>query len=85
MCVCVYKSYILSSTERLFCCITTHQCGETRELFEYGIENWPTLHQPDNLPHSHQQTYKHNKGTLTHMYHFSFFICAINGYRVLNS
>ena len=39
---------VLSS--RLFCCITTFQCGYTREMLQAGIETWQTLHPPNILP-----------------------------------
>ena len=34
---------MLSSTDRLFHCITTLQCGYTRRALEAGIETHPTL------------------------------------------
>ena len=42
--------YILSSTNTLFCCITTLQCEQTREMLQVGIETRLTLRQSDILP-----------------------------------
>ena len=36
--------YIFSSTDRLFCCITMLQCGQTYRMLQAGIETCPTLH-----------------------------------------
>ena len=45
MCVYIYiYIYILSSTDRLFCCLTTLQCGKTHKILPAGIEAHPTLH-----------------------------------------
>ena len=38
-----HQQYILSSPDRLFRCITTLQCGETRGTQGAGIETRPTL------------------------------------------
>ena len=47
---------ILSSTDRLFRCITTHQCGKTREMLQAGVETRLILRQSDILQmQSHQQ------------------------------
>ena len=45
--------YILSSIDRLFHCITTHQCSWTCEMLQSGIEPGK-LCQPDNILHSNQ-------------------------------
>ena len=46
---CIY-TYILSSKDRLFLCITSLQCDSTREMFQAGIETSLTLRQTDNIP-----------------------------------
>ena len=42
--------FILSSTDRLFRCIITLQCGSTYEMLQAGIESRLILHQSDILP-----------------------------------
>ena len=58
MFVCIYI-YILSSTDRLFSCITTHQSGETHKILQAGIETLVTLCQSDNIPHMYIYTHIH--------------------------
>ena len=41
---------ILSSTDRLLCCITTLQCGQTLKMLQAGIENRVIFRQSDILP-----------------------------------
>ena len=54
--ICIYINiyhiyiYILSSTNRLFRCITTLQCSYTREMLQAGIETRLSLRQSDILP-----------------------------------
>ena len=44
-----WEAYTMSSIDRLFCCITTLQCGYTREIIQDGIETRLTLRQSDIL------------------------------------
>ena len=41
--------YILSSTDRMFRCISTLQCGYTRETLQAGIKMRLNLRQIDNI------------------------------------
>ena len=43
---------ISSFTDRLFHCITTHPCGETREMLQAGIETWKYM-----FIHTHTHTH----------------------------
>ena len=66
MCLCVslhmhvslyiHQIDILSSTDKLFRCISIHPCGETHEMILDGIETRLTLREPDNIPHRHKQS-----------------------------
>ena len=59
VCVCVYiyiYIYILSSTDRLFLCITTLQRGKTCEMLQAGIETWLTFCHSVILPKSHHHS-----------------------------
>ena len=48
VCVCVYVCVL--STVRLFSCITTLQCSNTRDILLAEIKTLLTLHQSDILP-----------------------------------
>ena len=72
--------YTVSSTDRLFRCITTHQRGETREMLQAEVETRLTLRQSDILPENYRQP-QHEGRNLTYMYYFHLFIGTLNGYR----
>ena len=77
--------YKLSSTDRIFICITTHQCRQTHEILHVGIETRLTLRQSGILPLIHQQPHRKYRN-VTGKYCFSFdYILRLTATGVLNS
>ena len=65
-------AYILSSTQRLFCCITTLLCGQTHKMLEAGIETCPTLRQTQSQPTSKPHQLGNNQALSSSFCLFTF-------------
>ena len=71
--------YILSSTDRLFRCITTHQCGYTRKMLQTRIKTRLTLRLSDILQRSYRKSQR-NRTNYTYIY-FLLFTYTLYGFR----